>query len=87
MVAQAVVQEREANDLACRTLVYVEGDATNDKYEDAEGKPRTALSIVQRESPLIHQYFTRESATLTVTDPKATWRSSASPGEMLPPAK
>ncbi|KAJ0109533.1 ssdna binding protein [Diaporthe amygdali] len=30
------------------TLVYVEGDATNDKYEDAEGKTRTSLSIVQR---------------------------------------
>lgn len=30
------------------TLVYVEGDASNDKYEDAEGKTRTALSIIQR---------------------------------------
>lgn len=38
--------------LTYRTLVYVEGDATNDKYEDAEGKTRTALSIVQRESPI-----------------------------------
>lgn len=81
------MQERKTNGLACRTLVYVEGDATNDKYEDAEGKTRTALSIVQRESPLIPRRFIRESATLTVIESQATWRSSASPGEMLPPAK
>jgi single-stranded DNA-binding protein len=31
----------------CRTLVYVEGDATMSSYNDAEGKPRTALNIVQ----------------------------------------
>ncbi|POS81544.1 hypothetical protein DHEL01_v200061 [Diaporthe helianthi] len=30
------------------TLVYIEGEASNDKYEDAEGKPRTTLNIVQR---------------------------------------
>ncbi|OIW33835.1 single-strand binding protein family [Coniochaeta ligniaria NRRL 30616] len=30
------------------TLVYVEGDATMQTYEDAEGKSRTALNIVQR---------------------------------------
>ncbi|KAL1862467.1 ssDNA-binding protein, mitochondrial [Diaporthe australafricana] len=30
------------------TLVYLEGDASNDKYEDAEGKTRTSLNIVQR---------------------------------------
>lgn len=33
-----------------RTLVYVEGDATIQQYEDAEGKNRTALNIVQRKS-------------------------------------
>ncbi len=33
-----------------RTLVCVEGDATMQTYEDAEGKNRTALNIVQRES-------------------------------------
>jgi len=31
------------------TLVYVEGDAKMDSWEDAEGKGRTALSIVHRE--------------------------------------
>ncbi|KAK7735900.1 ssDNA-binding protein, mitochondrial [Cytospora paraplurivora] len=30
------------------TLVYVEGDASLDTYEDAEGKTKTSLSIVQR---------------------------------------
>lgn len=76
--------DRVANQFpACRTLVYVEGDATNDKYEDAEGKTRTTLNIVQRESPLIPRRFIRESATLTATYPQATWRFSASPGEML----
>lgn len=30
------------------TLVYVEGDASLDTYEDAEGKSKTSLSIVQR---------------------------------------
>lgn len=68
----------------CRTLVYVEGDATNDKYEDAEGKTRTALNIVQRESPLNPQHLVRRSVMLTVTDLQEAWRSSASPGEMLP---
>ena len=32
-------------------MVLVEGDATMNQYEDAEGKTRTALSIIQRESP------------------------------------
>lgn len=31
-----------------RTLVYVEGSAEMNQYTDSEGKPRTALSIVQR---------------------------------------
>lgn len=35
----------------CSTLVYVEGDATLDTYEDAEGKSKTSLNIVQREWP------------------------------------
>ncbi|KAH8783008.1 hypothetical protein F5883DRAFT_537620 [Diaporthe sp. PMI_573] len=37
------------------TLVYVEGDATNDKYEDAEGKTRTALSIIQRNMEVLRK--------------------------------
>ena len=39
--------ETDANEIHCRTLVYVEGDATLGSYTDAEGKPRTALNIVQ----------------------------------------
>jgi len=34
----------------CRTLVYVEGDASMGQYTDADGKPRTALNILQSES-------------------------------------
>ncbi|TVY78231.1 Single-stranded DNA-binding protein RIM1 [Lachnellula suecica] len=30
------------------TLVYIEGDASMSQYEDAEGKPRSALNIVQQ---------------------------------------
>jgi single-stranded DNA-binding protein len=31
-----------------RTLVYVEGEASMSQFQDAEGKPRSALNIVQR---------------------------------------
>ena len=34
-----------------RALVFVEGEATMKSYEDAEGKTRSALNIVQREYP------------------------------------
>lgn len=37
--------------LLYRTLVFVEGDASMDRYEDAEGKTRNSLSIIQRELP------------------------------------
>lgn len=30
-----------------RTLVYVEGNASMDTYQDAEGKNRTSLNIIQ----------------------------------------
>jgi single-stranded DNA-binding protein len=33
------------------SMVFVEGDATMNTYEDAEGKVRSALNIVQRGSP------------------------------------
>ena len=33
--------------MCCRTLVYLEGDATMRTYEDAEGKKQSALSVVQ----------------------------------------
>ena len=32
-----------------RSLVYVEGDCSMNKFNDKEGKPTSALSIVQRE--------------------------------------
>lgn len=31
----------------CRTLVYLEGDATMRTYDDAEGKKQSSLSLVQ----------------------------------------
>lgn len=40
-----------ANSDDCRTLVYVEGDASMRKYESREGKTENALSIVQRLLP------------------------------------
>lgn len=30
-------------------MVYVEGEATMNTYEDAEGQKRTSLNVVQRE--------------------------------------
>jgi hypothetical protein len=35
----------------CRSLVYVEGDATMNTYQDSEGKNRSALNIVERKFP------------------------------------
>src|SRR3954469_3168153 len=35
----------------CRTLVLVEGDARLRTYDDAEGKSRTSLNVIQRMSP------------------------------------
>jgi hypothetical protein len=35
--------------LTHRTLVYLEGDASMSQYTDSEGKPRSALNLVQRE--------------------------------------
>lgn len=32
-----------------RTLVFVEGDASINQWEDAEGKSRTTMNIVQRQ--------------------------------------
>lgn len=32
-----------------RTMVYIEGEASINSYEDAEGKPRTSFNIIQRE--------------------------------------
>lgn len=36
-------------DLIYRTLVYLEGEASMSQFQDAEGKNRSALNIVQRE--------------------------------------
>jgi hypothetical protein len=45
-----------------RTLVYVEGDASMSTYQDAEGKSRSALNLIQRKpfspSPLIPHLHT-----------------------------
>lgn len=46
--------------LLCRTLIWVDGEATNISYEDAEGKSRSSFSIIQREWPvglLAHSVF------------------------------
>lgn len=32
-----------------RSLVYIEGDCSMSKFNDKEGKPTSALSIIQRE--------------------------------------
>ncbi len=37
-----------ADNLRYRTLVYVEGDASMSQYQDADGKNRSSLNIVQR---------------------------------------
>ena len=41
-----------------RSLVYVEGDASMNKFTAKDGTPQSALSIVQRESVL---FFTLSS--------------------------
>jgi single-stranded DNA-binding protein len=58
-----------------RTLVYVEGDASMSQYQDAEGKPRSSLNLVQRKLPLslqsIHNSVTDNPAEkLEVLSPK-----------------
>ena len=61
-----------------RTLVYVEGDATMSQYNDAEGKPRSALNLVQRKSIALthacgHEYLTNRfylAEKLEVLSPK-----------------
>jgi single-stranded DNA-binding protein len=47
-----------------RTLVYVEGDASMSSYQDAEGKTRTSLNLVQREFLLVSS-----SPRLQLADP------------------
>jgi len=66
----------------CRTLVYIEGDATMNTYNDADGKPRTALNLVQRKFLIKSHYtefFTNISARiekLEVLSPKKSSESS-----------
>ena len=38
-----------------RSLVYVEGEASMNKFTAKDGTPQSALSIVQRESSLLFQ--------------------------------
>lgn len=37
-----------------RSLVFVEGDASMSTYQDAEGKTRSSLNVVQRTSTTNH---------------------------------
>lgn len=58
-----------------RTLVYVEGDASISQYQDAEGKPRSSLNLVQRKLSfpltIIHNSATKSCAEkLEVLSPK-----------------
>ncbi|CAK7568007.1 MAG: ssDNA-binding protein, mitochondrial [Sporothrix epigloea] len=44
------------------TLVYVEGDATMGTYQDAEGKTRSSLNIMQRSIEVLKRPAPTESA-------------------------
>ena len=46
----SAISRTSANSALRRTLVYVEGNASMDVFQDAEGKSRSALNIVQRMS-------------------------------------
>lgn len=65
-----------------RSLVYVEGDAEMQRYEDKEGISRTALNIVQRMySPSPYHYtlmllWSRNFPLTRSIDTQATWKSS-----------
>ncbi len=41
-------------------MVYVEGDASINQYEDAEGNQRSAMNIVQRKYPTQTFLFSRD---------------------------
>lgn len=71
---------------AYRTLVYVEGDASLDTYEDAEGKSKTSLSIVQREWPSNASFFPclKCHTDNVLTHLQAPWRFCANPRGMRP---
>jgi hypothetical protein len=58
-----------------RTLVYVEGDASISQYQDAEGKNRSSLNVVQRKLtfPLLYlrlDTLTPATEKLEVLSPK-----------------
>ena len=42
-----------------RSLVYVEGDASMNKFTAKDGTAQSALSIVQREFPLLWLFWVR----------------------------
>jgi single-stranded DNA-binding protein len=46
------------------TLVYVEGDATMGTYQDAEGKTKSSLNIMQRECPPVPFIFVVHPLTI-----------------------
>lgn len=41
----------------CRTLVYLEGDATMRSYEDSEGRKQSQLSLVQTKLEVLKRPF------------------------------
>lgn len=45
---EATINWRVGADGFHSSLVYVEGDATMNTYQDAEGKNRSSLSIIER---------------------------------------
>lgn len=59
-----------------RSMIYVDGDATMDTYQDAEGKTRKSLSIIQRmiftHSTTISEPNFIMQATMKFSSPPAT---------------
>ena len=56
-----------------RTLVYLEGEASMSQFQDAEGKSRSALNIVQRQSTHPHSVHSTDlysAERLEVLSPK-----------------
>ena len=47
-------------------MVIVEGDASINTYEDAEGRPKTALNIVQRTSRRPGSLYAVEHANMLI---------------------
>ena len=48
----------------CRTLVYLEGDATMRTYDDADGKKQSSLSLVQTKIEVLKRPAPAEAQTV-----------------------